>query len=177
MDRLRVSRHVVWPVLLVVAVGFSMAEAARTTLTAGTIDSFAGGTEPASPSPELAAVLGPCGGVKDFDAVAQNMNVAHTFVELPARITGASLEVRVRANLSGSGQDGDGIILSTADPETASFGDAIVWLRNLGPSPGAPPGPCIVFNTADPGLVTPGTPWSPGAEATITLDLAPMPVI
>lgn len=96
-------------------------------LLGGVDDSVAGDVDPASPSPELAAVVGT---TADFDGTMANSNTAHTFVGLPPNITGATLEFQVRGFQGGAFSDG--LILSFFDPQTVASVDAIAWARTFG---------------------------------------------
>ena len=101
--------------------------AAADVLLAGTADSFAGGTEAASPS---AAFLATLGAIKNFDATALNLNVGHTFF-LPGPISAATLELSVMA-LPTSSPEGhtvtDGIFL-----DQSAAGKSIVVVRHVEP--------------------------------------------
>jgi hypothetical protein len=140
----------------------------------GLEDDFAGDPEPLSPSPELAVSVAGFGGCQDLDLVAgvgfgsNDRQVAHTFTELPAGITRAWLETKVRAG-DDPGVTSDGIFLSFVDASIYYYSDALVWRRSFGPASATPP----YYPVDDPGLVGP---WTPGAEATLVLPLHALPM-
>jgi hypothetical protein len=146
--------------------------AADIVVTAGTPDAFALPADPASPSPELVALLN---ATQNFDLIAgvngglPDRQVAHTFTGLPPGIVAATLTLRVRAG-SDPGVSTDGVLISFADAASTSYcADAVVWARSFGP---VPAGGC--FPVADPsGLV--GS-WASGNDAEVELDLSALPL-
>lgn len=141
--------------------------------TAGVDDAFALPTEAATPSADLAALLGT---THAFDAIAGidgaevDRPVAHTFLNLPQQITAATLELRVRGGDSTNVAD-DGLVLSMVDLATPDLATGALWARTFGQTFN-PPGP---FSGADDGLAQ-VLPWSTGDEALLVLDLAALPL-
>lgn len=142
------------------------------TYLAGFEDGFAaGGADLAYPSAELSAIINDgWGGLKDFDEYTKDTQTAHTFTGLPSSITGATLEMRVRASTQ-IGVDTDGIILSFVDSSTTAWEDDIVFARTFGATSGL----ALVITDPDPGLLQ-STPWSSGNDFTFTLDLSAVPL-
>lgn len=139
------------------------------TVTAGLVDNFLGGPDPANPSPELATLLIT---TANFDELNSDANVGHTFADLPGNIVSATLEIHLKAN-NVPGVETDGIFISFVDDTTTALVDDIVWKRTFGDYAGGG----TVFDVADPGLLTPGVSWAAGNEYTFTLDLSALPEI
>jgi len=111
----------------------------RTRLMAGTGDSFALPTDPASPRPTLATYMGAT--QRQFDAPGANAAFGHTFINLPEAIIGAQLQLFMRPEDGGSGgEEDDAISLQLSTSSTWA------WTRRIGKV------------GADAGLV--GYPWS-----------------
>ena len=146
--------------------------AAPITFQAGLNDSFAAGPDPAFPSTELVTKINDFGATTtNFDGLPHNQSVAHTFVGLPTDLVAGSLEFRVRGGTP-PGVDTDGIAISFVDSDTIAWPDDVVWGRTFGVFAGGG----TLFADPDPGLITPGVAWAPGAEALVTLDLTALPL-
>lgn len=125
-----------------------------TIFTAGVKDNFstANGPELSSPSAALQAYMNNYSGgyptnAQHFDGTTIDRVFGHTFTGLPPGITGAKLEIGLRAIGGGSN---DSINLSfTTPPDTFAWGGAIAGLTGL--------------------------PWTTGNSAVLTLDLAALP--
>ncbi len=144
---------------------------------AGTEDGFSLPSEPTNPSADLISVLGaPL--FQDFDLIAgvnggvPDRIVAHTFDSLPGDIVGASLELRVRAGDLPLGVTTDALILSFVDDPGATLLDQIAWARTFGLVPAG----TSVTPAGDPGLLKPASPWAPGDDFFVSLDLAALPL-
>lgn len=144
-----------------------MANAALITLTGGVEDGFTGGTDIASPSAELDAILSAFGGTVPFDFVSHDTQVAHTFTGLSNDIIGATLEFRVRGGF-GSGINTDGLIISFVDSDTIDYLDDIVYARPFGSLEVGG----SILKAPDPGFLTPDEIWSSSSDETISLDLS-----
>jgi hypothetical protein len=162
-------------------------------LLAGAIDHFALPPDPATPSTALVASVrafvaptAPDPLFQDFDQIAgvnggsANLNVGHTFMGLPATVVAASLTLRVRPGAIDV-TTSDGIIVSFVDAPTTNYATAIVYKRTFGQYAGLPPGPGVIFDAPDPGLLQ-STPWGPSppeenSAVTFTLDLAALPLV
>lgn len=122
----------------------------------GQEDDFAAPHEPAYPSDDLVAALA---GVPlhDFDADPAGGAVATTLGPIAPGTAAAKLAVRVRA---GDQAEADVVTLGLAD----AGGWQVLWSRHLGSTSG----------TDDPGLT--GRPWTAGADTTLVLDLAELPL-
>ena len=149
----------------------SAAFGSQIVITAGVVDEFAAPADPASPSAALLA-LGML--YQNFDLSAginggfADRQVAHTFTGLPANITGATLQLRVRAG-NNAGVNSDGVLISFVDEETVLYcGGDVVWARSFAPTAG---GGCFPVPDAT-GLV--GS-WNGGQTATIVLNLGALP--
>ncbi len=96
---------------------------------AGADDQFAGSTEPAFPSTEVAGFIHAISGQEplDFDQAILNRWLGHTFTDLPGCIDGARLELR--AMVTGAGSSNDSICFQLVDPNPAS--PAYGWCRSF----------------------------------------------
>ena len=120
----------------------------------GTDDNFVV-PEPSSPRPELQAFLTCPLGTQGFDEAINDRCFGHTFENLPTKLLGAILILRVRAQ--GGGASNDALSLGIKPGCTPT----LAWSHFIGDQGAAP------------GLV-PGV-WSGGRVETITLDLEALP--
>ena len=159
--------NLVASLLAVLAISSSV-EADTIVLLAGSIDAFAQPADPTAPHPDLVTAFlpAPGNGYLDFDEIPGTSGIpidtitAHRF-ELPAGIVGAELQSRVRAGAPGSQTDTIGFYF--ADGSTSGFPDA-AWSRLFGDR--------AALGT---GFLT-SSEWTPGMDATFTLDLAALPL-
>lgn len=166
---------------------------------AGVNDNFAPASDPSSPNANLTAAVtananyqqnGMIGAFQDFDLTAglnegsKNTAVGHTFTALPTGISGATLEIRVRAG-EDSWTESDQILFSFVQYDSSSFPvysdyenywvNSLAWFRSFGPRDYAyaPPG---YAEPDDPGLLQ-STLWTAGDEYLFSLDLAALPLV
>lgn len=163
---------------VVVLVGATGRTLSQDVYLAGTVDAFALPADPALPSSELVAI-DPSGvgqPFQDFDLIAgvnggkRNHVVGHTFSDLPSRIVGATLELRVQA---GELPNSDGILFSFVDAQASIYLDTVAFARTFGQFPGGGPG--FLFPDPDPGLLV-SDEWSEGDDEAFTLDCAFLPL-
>lgn len=140
---------------------------------AGSADDFALPPDPASPSAGLVALFAPTPFVS-FDTVPNNQLVGHTFdlSGVPETVVSARLIFRVQST-GIPGVETDGVLLVFSAGQTVPC-EAIAWGRTFGNYPTGAPGPGIIFDAPDAGIV-PGWPTAT-TEALIELDLAALPL-
>lgn len=127
-----------------------------------TEDNFTSPSDPLYPSAALDGLF--ASNPKGCDNRVHDTRIQHTFDELPACITGATLEFRLRAYSSGAGNDS--VLLTfveDGDTEFKPFGEER-WASRIGSIP----------HLGVVGLVP--YMWRRGGDETFTLDLAQLPV-
>jgi hypothetical protein len=128
-------------------------------LVAGIPDDFALPTEPATPGPLLGSV---CVFSDDFDTIADDNTVCHSFLGLPENIIAATLELRIRAS--------DVAIPCNDTIQLQASGGPVVfeWTRRLGaPWPAVCPGDAGLLDCI----------WIDSRTHTFCLDLGALPEV
>jgi len=115
-----------------------------TTYIHGLQDNFAPGPDPTTPSPALAAYLGPLANPATYDYNAPNNHFGDSFRICGCKTCGGTLEVRVRHTNSTDIGSNDGITVGAAPFNGPRAVSALVWAA------GDPPVKTLTFNL-DPG--------------------------